>query len=126
MVVSCYIIKCLISFDNVFLIFAGLRLHSHRLIIFQPSFFNAVTAFASLAILPFILFSHHSVLVLGTTKYLQFLCPCQKQPCTNIMVLYFGKTISGLPVIFYRVAGTGSRGHVKIFAPAFRVLYSCL
>jgi len=25
------------------------------------------------------------------------LCPCQKQPCTKITVLYFGITISGVP-----------------------------
>src|ERR1035437_3789086 len=79
------------------LILFGLSEHSHKLIIFQPSFFSALAAFASLAMLPFIFLSHHSVLVLGTTKYLQFLCPCQKQPCTKITVLYFGRTISGLP-----------------------------
>jgi len=54
----------------------------------------------------------------------------------NITVLYFGKTTSGLPARavaaaglpggFYRVACTGSHWHVKILAPAFQALYSCL
>ena len=51
-----------------FLLYQGLRWHSHRLIIFHPSFFNAVTAFISLAMVPFVLFSHHSVLVFGLNK----------------------------------------------------------
>src|SRR5258705_6563752 len=65
---------------NAFSTFADFKSHSQRLIIRQPSFLNALTVFVSLAMLEFILFSHHSVLVLGTTKYLQSLCPCQKQP----------------------------------------------
>lgn len=40
---------------------------------------------------------HHSVLVFGNLKYLQFSCPCQKQPLIKITVLYFDRTISGLP-----------------------------
>ena len=40
--------------------------HPQRVIIFQPSFFYAVMALLSLAMLRFILFSHQSVLVLGT------------------------------------------------------------
>lgn len=84
-------------FNKAISTFAGFRLHSQMVIIFQPSFFNAFKALVSLAMLPFILLSHQSVLVLGTTKYLQSLCPCQKQPLTKITVLYFGKTISGLP-----------------------------
>ncbi len=75
----------------------GFNLHSHMVMIFHPSFFNALTALASLALLVLILFSHHSVLVLGTTKYRQFLCPCQKQPWIKMTVLYLGKTRSGFP-----------------------------
>src|ERR1035437_2429234 len=93
------------SFCNVFSPLTPFKLHSHKLIIFQPSFFSALAAFASLAMLPFILFNHQLVLVFGTTKYLQFVCPCQKHPCTKITVLYFGKTISGCPaslILFYQ------------------------
>jgi hypothetical protein len=82
---------------SVFSAFADFKLHSQTVIIFQPSFLNAFTAFISLALLVFILFSHQVVLVFGTTKYLQLLCPCQKQPWIKMMVLYFGNTISGLP-----------------------------
>ena len=39
----------------------------------------------------------NSVLVAGNVAFLQFSCPCQKHPLTNIIVLYFGKTISGFP-----------------------------
>src|SRR6266487_1552113 len=87
--------------ESVFSKVVGLNSHSQRIIILQPSFCKACKAFASLALLEFILVSHHSVLVLGTTKYLQFPCPCQKQPCIKITVLYFGKTISGLPGKFF-------------------------
>src|SRR5205085_11974828 len=85
------------SFESVLSIFKDFKSHSQRLIIFQPSLFKAFATFLSLLMLEFILFSHQSVLVLGTTKYLQPSCPCQKQPCTKITVLYFGKTISGFP-----------------------------
>ena len=94
---------------------------------------KAFAVFARSVMLPFVLFSHHSVLVLGTTKYLQFVCPWQKQPCTNITVLYFDKI--RLPVgrqcqvclgVFYRVANTGSHAHVKISVPAFGAWYPLL
>ena len=52
-----------------------------------------------------------------------------RRACTNITVLYFGKTgkpagqvISRLPGSFYRVGGTGSHVPVKSFAPAFQAL----
>jgi hypothetical protein len=48
--------------------FPGFRSHSHKWIIFQPSFFKASTAFVSLAMLEFILSSHHSVLFFGYYK----------------------------------------------------------
>jgi len=82
---------------SVFSILAGLSLHSHTVMIFQPCFFNARIAFASLALLVFILCSHQSVLVLGTVKYLQLLWPCQKHPWMKMMVLYLGITMSGWP-----------------------------
>ena len=81
--------------ERAFSIFADFKWHSQRWIIRQPCFFKAFMAFISLAMLEFILLSHQSVLVLGTTKYLQFLCPCQKQPWIKMTVLYFGKTTSG-------------------------------
>jgi hypothetical protein len=42
---------------NVFSALAGFKAHSQTVIIFHPSFFNAFTAFASLALLVFILCS---------------------------------------------------------------------
>ena len=110
---------------NVLFTLRGLRLHSHKLIIFQPSFFNALAAFTSLAMLPFILFSHHSVLVLGTTKYLQSLCLPES---SHVQILPFYILVKQYQVCrggFYRGACNEIRWHVKIYAPAFRALYSC-
>ena len=74
--------------------------HSNTSITFHPKATRAASFFSSLALF-FIIFSvHHSVLVLGMEKYLQFSCPCQKQPCTKMTVLYFGSTMSGFPGSF--------------------------
>ena len=43
----------------------------------------------------------NSVLVAGNVDFLQFSCPCQKQPFTKITALYLGKTMSGLPGKFF-------------------------
>ena len=37
----------------------------------------------------------------GVDARLQFLCPCQKQPLTKIIVLYLDKTMSGDPGNFF-------------------------
>ena len=46
--------------------------------------------------LPLIFFSQNFLLLRGNLKFLH-LWPCQKQPLTSMTVLYFGKTMSGLP-----------------------------
>src|ERR1035437_4505425 len=113
------------SFCNVFSPLTPFKLHSHKLIIFQPSFFKALAAFASLAMLPLILFNHQSVLVFSTTKYLQFVCPSQKHPCTKITVLYFGKQYQACRAGIYHEACSEIRWHTKIFSLAFQALCSC-
>ena len=47
--------------------------------------------------LPEILDSQNLRLVSGIVAYLQSECPCQKQPLMKMIVLYFGRTMSGLP-----------------------------
>lgn len=74
--------------------------HSHTVITFQPACLSKVLFRISLSLFPLIFSVQNSVLVLGITKYLQSWCPCQKQPFTKIMVLYFFSTISGLPGSF--------------------------
>jgi hypothetical protein len=129
-----YFIGILINIlASVFSTLAGFNPHSQTVITFHPSFFKAFTAFASLALLRFILLVHHWVRVLGTTKYLQFAWPCQKQPC-----LPAGRHAQKLPCCilvkqyrvcragFYRAVYSGIRLHAKIYAPAFRALCFCL
>ncbi len=74
--------------------------HPKTLITFHPKAMSAVLFFSSLALFFKIFSVHHSVLVLGITKYLQPSCPCQKQPCTMMMVLYLGRMMSGFPGSF--------------------------
>src|SRR6185312_3908590 len=83
--------------SNVESIFFFLNLHSKIVITFQLSLFNNFIFCISRNLFLSNFLNYHSVLVFGITKYLQFLCPCQKQPLTKITVLYLGKTISGLP-----------------------------
>ncbi len=78
----------------------GFKVHSKICRTFHPSFFSNSMFLVSFALVLFIFSSHHLVLVFGTTKYLQFSCPCQKHPFTKITVLYFGKTMSGFPGSF--------------------------
>lgn len=69
-------------------------------LIFQPILFSSFCFLLSLVTLPSSFLRHHSLRVFGIRKSLQFLCPCQKQPWTKITVLYFGRTMSGLPGSF--------------------------
>lgn len=78
----------------------GFNSHSHITIEFQPESVNCSNILLSLFIVSSILFFHHSVLVLGITKYLHPLCPCQKQPLTKITVRYLFRVKSGLPGSF--------------------------
>jgi len=71
--------------------------HSQITITLHPKVDNEISANLSLYDVPFIFSNHHSSRVFGNTKYLQSSCPCQKQPFTNMTVLYLGNTISGFP-----------------------------
>ncbi|CAN5379511.1 hypothetical protein BH20BAC1_BH20BAC1_14140 [soil metagenome] len=83
---------------------------SHKLIVLHPSFFKALITFLSLAILRLFYPATIPALVFGTTKYLQPSCPCQKQACTNITVLYFGKTPPDRRGRQYQACGGGFYG----------------
>jgi len=74
--------------------------HPKTLITFHPKVMSSVSFFSSLALFLLIFSVHHSVLVFGITKYLQPSWPCQKQPCTMMMVLYLGRMMSGFPGSF--------------------------
>ena len=65
----------------------------------QPIASSSRLARPSLRLLPKIFPRHHSALLFGHLN-LSHSWPCQKQPWTNIAVLYFRKTISGLPGSF--------------------------
>ena len=62
---------------------------------------NSTYIFLSRIILLDIFSFQNSVFVAGNADFLQFSCPCQKHPLTNIIVLYLGKTISGFPGNFF-------------------------
>src|SRR5690606_4133494 len=87
-------------FSSVVFLFSGFNSHSQMTIEFHPLSFKSFIALMSLFIVSSILSCHHCVLVLGNTKYLHPLCPCQKQPFTKITVLYLVSVKSGFPGSF--------------------------
>ena len=93
--------------SNVLSRFSGRSWHSQTTITFQPASSSCFFFRASRSILVFILLCQNSALFLGQTKYLHPSCPCQKHPFTNITVLYFGNTTSGLPGSFCHFFGNG-------------------
>jgi len=72
-------------------------LHSQTTMTFQPALRRSWRLRLSRAMLLSNFFCQNSLRVDGVEACLHPLCLCQKQPCTNITVLYFGRTISGLP-----------------------------
>lgn len=70
--------------------------HSQITIALQPS--DSILEIFSLSrsTFPLIFIRQKSGLVFGHLNFLHS-CPCQKQPWTNMAVLYFGRTMSGLP-----------------------------
>ena len=104
---SLLIKSCLNNWNNYFnwekrffSVFSGsdpFSWHYQITITFHPNAFSWFSASLSRFWVPEILSIHHSVRVLGITKYRQPSCPCQKQPLINSTVLYLGKTISGFP-----------------------------
>lgn len=92
--------RILISSSSLLSIFVLLSIllisHCHIIITFQPSFTSKSEFLASRDLLFDIFSFQKSVFEDGNFPFLQ-LCPCQKHPFTNIIILYLGKTISGLP-----------------------------
>ena len=74
--------------------------HSQIRIIFQPRAAKACVVSLSRSMFRVILAFQNGVLLLGSLKYLHPSWPCQKQPSTNMTVLYFFNTISGDPGSF--------------------------
>lgn len=89
-----------IEFDNSSIFksnnFLLLISHCQTVITFQPSFLRSMMFLRSLSLFLPIFSIQNSTLVVGKAPFLQ-LCPCQKQPFIKITVLYFAKTISGVP-----------------------------
>ena len=76
--------------------------HSHTTILRQPNFLSARACSLSRAAFPFSFSSHHSRRFVGVVQFLQLLCRCQKQPCTKMAVLYFGRRISTETALIFR------------------------
>lgn len=73
------------------------RLHAHNVITCQPLARSISSFRRSRSRLRSIFACQNAVFVFGSTNSLHPSCPCQKQPLTNIAVLYLRITISGLP-----------------------------
>jgi len=63
----------------------------------HPIFLRERLDFLSRSILAWIFPFQNVILDVGRIDFLQFLWPCQKQPLTKIIVLYFFKIMSGFP-----------------------------
>ena len=94
---------------------ACLRGPSHRLIIFRASFFNALAAFTSLAMFPFILLSHLRFLFWVLQSICNFYAHAKSSRAQILLFRILVKEYQVCRRVFYRVAGTGSHVHVKIF-----------
>ncbi len=73
------------------------RLHAHNVITCQPLARSSSSFCWSRSLFRSIFACQNAVLVFGSTNCLHPSCPCQKQPLTNIAVLYLRITMSGLP-----------------------------
>lgn len=85
------------SADKVSSLLSFFSSHSHIVMTFHPSDINFLVFKASRSMFLFILSTQNFVFDFGITKYRHWLWPCQKQPLIKIAVLYFGRTISGVP-----------------------------
>lgn len=72
--------------------------HSHTTIILHPNCLNSRLTRTSRAVLLLNFCCQKRWFDLGLYASLHFACRCQKHPCTNTTDLYFGRTISGLPI----------------------------
>ena len=71
--------------------------HCQIVITFQPCLLRILFTFLSLALFFLILCNQNTRFVKGIDALEQPLCPCQKQPLTNITVSKTGRTKSGVP-----------------------------
>lgn len=71
--------------------------HSHITSALQPRFVMSTIFNASRSTFRLNLARHISTFVLGRVAFGQPRWRCQKQPCTNTAIRYFGKTKSGAP-----------------------------
>ena len=78
-------------------VFSSRSSHSHTIRIFHPNFLRANTFLLSLAVFSENFRSQNRPLVLGVVASGHPLCRCQKHPCTKIILLRDGNTISGVP-----------------------------
>ncbi len=74
--------------------------HSQITPTLHPSSFSESKCNLSRSVFFFNFGSQYSFLLEGISCRLHPGCWCQKHPCTNIIILYFGKTISGFPGSF--------------------------
>jgi hypothetical protein len=81
--------------------FRGLRLHSQISMTRQPLLVSFCMLRVSRSTVWRNLSAQNSVRVAGTVANLQPMWRCQKQPCTNMHVLYLARTISGQPGRFF-------------------------
>ena len=82
----------------------GISWHSHSVMVCQPISLNSIRRFKSLSWFRLIFSCQNKVFVLGSTKYLQFWCPCQKHPLMKMAVRYFLRTMSGEPGSFFTLS----------------------
>lgn len=78
-------------------IWSFVRLHAHNVITCQPLARSSSSFCRSRSLFRSIFACQNAVFVFGSTNSLHPSCPCQKQPLTNIAVLYLRITISGFP-----------------------------
>lgn len=93
----CSFWSVVIRFWSVWSFFLGFSSHCQITITRHPIFSNKEKVILSRSTFPYIFLLQNSRLVSGIVAYLQSECPCQKHPLMNMTVLYFGRTMSGLP-----------------------------
>lgn len=104
------------SSSNVFSLSLILNSHCQTTNTLYPMPDNSTYVFLSRIILLDIFSFQNSVFVVGNADFLQFSCPCQKQPFTKITALYLGKTISGFSRQIFYVLSVSKSLRKKIFS----------
>lgn len=105
------------------------RLHAHNVITCQPLARSISSFRRSRSRLRSIFACQNAVFVFGSTNSLHPSCPCQKQPLTNIAVLYLRITISGLPgtlLTFSRYLYPCAHRHFGLCTPAANMRHTAV